>query len=254
MHPPIDVTCAVINSLVVRLTSDTSISWERLHLYGLETDPYEKSFTQWLLALKSVTGERELILAAALLCRALEVSWETSITTPVRDLSLYNRHRSFFVALILVDKFYTDDPYKLSSWASRFRYWDAHSLMQMELMFLKRLKWQVDISPAEFNRFLYFLHAPEPLLSRQLVYMVDDARDSFVAAPVATSVPSPASSNARCSAADHNAALTSGTERDSCLGESCALVSLPGSVSASPTISTELPASDSTPEAPSSSF
>eukprot|EP00736_Rhodelphis_marinus_P013185 Rmarinus@m.7169 len=158
MDPQNDV-CESISALVRQMCSNIQLPSEKLYRFGLNADPFRLPFTSWLRLLLSVTGEQELLLATALLCRALGVSWHAprSDIRPLKSLLYYNRHRAFLVALIVADKFLNDDAYKLSSWRRHFPYWDAETLLSMELGFLGKLGWRVDISPSEFARFLKFL-------------------------------------------------------------------------------------------------
>eukprot|EP00736_Rhodelphis_marinus_P005929 Rmarinus@m.17852 len=166
-HP--DCVCEVVHHLLCHVTSPSTLTAEKLIHYGLQNDPFQKPLRQWIRALMSITGEREIILSVALLFRALGISWEIPLrdVEPSEFLIPYNRHRVILVALILTDKYYTDDPYKISSWARRFPYWSTRTLYAMEIMFLSKLEWRVGMSPEEFNRFLRFASSVVPLLRRQ---------------------------------------------------------------------------------------
>eukprot|EP00736_Rhodelphis_marinus_P011477 Rmarinus@m.21402 len=173
-----------ITRLIGCITRPTILPENTLRRYGLLRDPFTVPLTTWVRTLISITGEREVILAALVLCRALGVPWSNTDLheiAPSPIVVTYNRHRVFLVALILADKYHTDDPYKTGSWASRFRYWDAGLLLAMELAFLDRLQWRMGVTPEEFNRFLRFLRLPNIAFSRLRV-AVEPAQNNPAAA------------------------------------------------------------------------
>eukprot|EP00736_Rhodelphis_marinus_P005133 Rmarinus@m.3705 len=167
------------------ITTPAELPESSLRRYGLLRDPFTVPLKKWVGALLSITGEREVLLAAAILCRALKISWNGTdfhSVAPSRIVIPYNRHRVFLVALILADKYYTDDAYKTGTWAKRFHYWDAPTLLSMEVAFLQRLDWQLRLTPTEFNSFLSFLRLPNTLALEMQVScspLSDDEVDCF---------------------------------------------------------------------------
>eukprot|EP00736_Rhodelphis_marinus_P009757 Rmarinus@m.6317 len=149
-----------ISKLLDNITTPIVLPISTLKLYGLCRDPFTMPIGKWIRSLLELTGEREVLLAAAIVCRSLGISWDhgnLQNAVPCRVIIPYNRHRVFLSALILVDKFYTDDAYKVGAWAGRFRYWEARILHAMEMAILHRLNWHMAISPECFNAFLRFM-------------------------------------------------------------------------------------------------
>eukprot|EP00735_Rhodelphis_limneticus_P015175 TRINITY_DN9350_c0_g1::TRINITY_DN9350_c0_g1_i1::g.28360::m.28360 TRINITY_DN9350_c0_g1::TRINITY_DN9350_c0_g1_i1::g.28360 ORF type:complete len:237 (-),score=43.69,sp/Q75HV0/CCP31_ORYSJ/27.83/3e-08,Cyclin/PF08613.6/2.3e-13,Cyclin_N/PF00134.18/0.00078,Cyclin_N/PF00134.18/5.8e+03 TRINITY_DN9350_c0_g1_i1:228-938(-) len=122
------------------------LSPTQLKDYGLDKDPFDVAMKDWVRKLLRWT-DRITILNALMYMERLATRSDAKLT-------LYNRHRVFFVSVILSNKFLDDIPYDNPQWSEMSKYWTLHQLNKFESDFLTLLDWRLNVDHGEFSSFV----------------------------------------------------------------------------------------------------
>eukprot|EP00735_Rhodelphis_limneticus_P001565 TRINITY_DN12204_c0_g1::TRINITY_DN12204_c0_g1_i1::g.26545::m.26545 TRINITY_DN12204_c0_g1::TRINITY_DN12204_c0_g1_i1::g.26545 ORF type:complete len:182 (-),score=17.37,Cyclin_N/PF00134.18/9.8e-10,Cyclin/PF08613.6/1.2e-06 TRINITY_DN12204_c0_g1_i1:20-565(-) len=128
---------------------------QELQRFGLQNDPHHISLHDWIVHLIEHTSPSVAVLAALYIRRALYPEHQ-DLLTPVRlpGLSAQNRHRVFFMAMIIASKYLMDVPYSMKAWAKiGLHCWTVESLCDMEKKVLRKMQWNLYIHPVDLNNF-----------------------------------------------------------------------------------------------------
>eukprot|EP00736_Rhodelphis_marinus_P009602 Rmarinus@m.26279 len=146
-----DVCADFIVSVIDSLTNFEypELTSAQLARYGMSGDPWRVPLRDYILYLLSFLTEREMMLGVIEMMRVLNVSSFLD-SKPVSDLTKYNRHRVFFVAVMLAHKFFVDEAYNNVAWTKIGQFWTMHQVSSFERRFLFRMDWRLNVSPEEF--------------------------------------------------------------------------------------------------------
>eukprot|EP00735_Rhodelphis_limneticus_P009117 TRINITY_DN2547_c0_g1::TRINITY_DN2547_c0_g1_i1::g.19220::m.19220 TRINITY_DN2547_c0_g1::TRINITY_DN2547_c0_g1_i1::g.19220 ORF type:complete len:222 (-),score=-13.67,Cyclin/PF08613.6/5.6e-09,Cyclin_N/PF00134.18/1.5e-05 TRINITY_DN2547_c0_g1_i1:940-1605(-) len=130
---------------------------KRLRQLHLESDPNYIPFRDWIQQLMEKTSTSICLAAMVYVRRALCPEGRSNLIEPhvLSTLTVYNRHRVYFVALILAGKYLMDIPYSMESWVEiGGGYWSLAELCYLEGAMLKAMNWDLYIEPKSFREFL----------------------------------------------------------------------------------------------------
>eukprot|EP00735_Rhodelphis_limneticus_P014747 TRINITY_DN8827_c0_g1::TRINITY_DN8827_c0_g1_i1::g.18987::m.18987 TRINITY_DN8827_c0_g1::TRINITY_DN8827_c0_g1_i1::g.18987 ORF type:complete len:253 (-),score=30.06,Cyclin_N/PF00134.18/2.1e+03,Cyclin_N/PF00134.18/5.2e-09,Cyclin/PF08613.6/0.00027 TRINITY_DN8827_c0_g1_i1:13-771(-) len=155
-------SAAIIAAYLEQLTNKrfAPMDAESLKRYNLENDPLDTPFQDWILHLIESTNSTVVLCAVICLRRALNPEEPDLLKTqPLRQLSLYNRHRVLFTCVMLTAKYLIDMPVPMKKWVRMGQNcWTPACICSMEKKVLDALSWKMHIDPWKFADFVHSLN------------------------------------------------------------------------------------------------
>eukprot|EP00735_Rhodelphis_limneticus_P012401 TRINITY_DN565_c0_g1::TRINITY_DN565_c0_g1_i1::g.10541::m.10541 TRINITY_DN565_c0_g1::TRINITY_DN565_c0_g1_i1::g.10541 ORF type:complete len:212 (-),score=35.48,Cyclin_N/PF00134.18/8e-09,Cyclin/PF08613.6/1.6e-07 TRINITY_DN565_c0_g1_i1:51-686(-) len=133
-----------------------TLSEQELQRFGIHMDPMHVPFFDWIKHLIVQTDPSVALLAVIYIRRALCPN-QQDLSTPVviPSLTIYNRHRVFFMAVLIASKYLMDMTYSMKAWQKiGMNCWDVYTICQMEQKLLRTMKWQLYVHPDDLAQFL----------------------------------------------------------------------------------------------------
>eukprot|EP00735_Rhodelphis_limneticus_P005766 TRINITY_DN1776_c0_g1::TRINITY_DN1776_c0_g1_i2::g.25046::m.25046 TRINITY_DN1776_c0_g1::TRINITY_DN1776_c0_g1_i2::g.25046 ORF type:complete len:246 (-),score=22.76,sp/Q4R871/CCYL2_MACFA/25.23/6e-07,Cyclin/PF08613.6/3.5e-13,Cyclin_N/PF00134.18/2.5e-08,Cyclin_N/PF00134.18/6e+03,FPN1/PF06963.7/0.038,SCF/PF02404.10/0.17 TRINITY_DN1776_c0_g1_i2:312-1049(-) len=145
--------CAVYAAAFLNELTDYNypeLSQQDLRRFGLLNDPVNLMIEPWTEYLIQFVTRQEVTLALLYIKRLVQM----------QDclLTRYNRHRVFFVALMMANKYMDDIAYVNSQWADISKCWTKKQLSKYEREFLRLLDWRLHIHQEEYTQFYQMIN------------------------------------------------------------------------------------------------